>query len=83
MMIFLAIGIWQIILIFTILSLLLLPILALISIVSKTFPNNDKLIWVLVVLFLPLLGSVLYFLIGRPRQKAFEIRNSKQNYIKY
>lgn len=78
LMIISAIGFWQLIIIFTILLLLLLPILALISIVNKTFPNNDKLIWVLVVLFLPILGSILYFLIGRRRQKEFEIRNSKQ-----
>lgn len=68
---------------FGLLSMILLPIIALISIVNKSFPNNDKLIWVLVVLFMPILGSILYFLIGRPRQREFAIRNSQQNYIKY
>lgn len=28
---------------------------------------NDKLVWVLVIIFLPLLGALLYFFIGRPR----------------
>lgn len=32
---------------------------------SKFAGNNDKLIWALIVLFLPLLGTILWFLIGR------------------
>jgi hypothetical protein len=44
---------------------LLLPIIALIDIVKNEFSGVNKIIWILVVLFLPILGSVLYFLIGR------------------
>lgn len=56
--------------IFTIISILflLLPFLALISIVKNKFPDNDKLIWVLIVLLLPVLGSVLYFSMGRRKR---------------
>lgn len=32
--------------------------------------GNDKLIWVLVILFTHLLGALLYFFIRRPRRKA-------------
>jgi len=40
--------------------------LALIDILRHRFGgNHEKLIWVLVVLFLPVLGSFLYFIIGR------------------
>jgi Phospholipase_D-nuclease N-terminal len=46
------IGIWQIML----LTILILPVIALISILKNDFKNNDKLIWVLVTLFLPLFG---------------------------
>jgi len=40
--------------------------LALVDILRHQFKGNyEKLIWVLVVLFLPILGSILYFVIGR------------------
>ncbi|MEO1051952.1 MAG: PLD nuclease N-terminal domain-containing protein [Bacteroidota bacterium] len=52
--------------------LLLIPITfilylaALISILRNKFESaTDKLIWVIVVIFLPFLGSILYFSIGR------------------
>lgn len=32
---------------------------------SRFGTGNDKLIWMLVVIFLPLLGTVLWFLFGR------------------
>ena len=51
--------------ILVILFIFLLPLLALISALMNDFRGNDKIIWVLVILFLPFLGSVLYFLIGR------------------
>ncbi len=47
---------------------LLLPLLALISIVRNDFQGSDKLVWVLIVLFLPFLGSILYFLLGRSQR---------------
>jgi hypothetical protein len=36
------------------------------DVVSSKFGGpNDKLVWVLVVLFLPLLGTILWFLMGK------------------
>ena len=32
---------------------------------SKFGGNNDKIVWVLIVLFLPLLGTILWFLMGK------------------
>lgn len=44
----------------------ILPIFALVDIIRNEFKGpNDKLIWVLVVIFTWLLGAFLYFLIGR------------------
>ena len=48
-----------------ILFIFLLPLLALISALMNTFQGNEKIIWILLIIFLPFLGSVLYFLIGR------------------
>ena len=47
-----------------ILFLFLLPIFALISALMAEFPGNEKIIWVLLIIFLPFLGSILYFAIG-------------------
>jgi hypothetical protein len=54
--------------ILVILFIFLLPIFALISALMNNFRGNDKIIWILLIIFLPFLGSVLYFLIGRPRR---------------
>jgi hypothetical protein len=61
----LAIGTWQTVLI---LLVLLFPIVALISALQNDFKGNEKLIWVLVIIFLPIVGAILYFLIGRGRR---------------
>ncbi|RPD46694.1 PLDc_N domain-containing protein [Paracnuella aquatica] len=58
---------WAIIL-FAVLSLLLIVLwaAALWDVVRSQFANaNDKLVWVLVVLFAPVLGMLFYFLAGR------------------
>jgi hypothetical protein len=47
-----------------VLFIILLPLFALISALVSDFPGNEKIIWVLIILFLPFLGSILYFLIG-------------------
>lgn len=65
-MTFLAIGTWQIsIILIGVVFLLLFPLMALISVLKNNFSGNDKLIWVLLIIFLPFLGALLYFLIGR------------------
>lgn len=52
--------IWQIIMILAI----ILPIIALIDILRNDFKDNNKLIWILVVLFTSLLGVLLYYRFG-------------------
>jgi hypothetical protein len=53
---------------FVVLFIILLPLMALISVLTSEFQGNDKIMWVLIIIFLPFLGSVLYFLIGRDRR---------------
>lgn len=48
-----------------VLFIFLIPLLALISALMSDFPGNEKILWVLIIIVLPFLGSVLYFLIGR------------------
>jgi len=46
----------------------LLPLIALISVLKNSFKDNDKLIWILVILFIPYLGALLYFAFGRSKK---------------
>lgn len=39
------------------------------DVVTSRFTNpNDKLIWILIVLLLPFLGTILWFVIGRGKR---------------
>ncbi|WP_394331368.1 PLDc N-terminal domain-containing protein [Roseivirga misakiensis] len=47
----------------------LIVLAALIDIVKNEFePSQNKLIWVIVVILIPVLGSILYFFIGRSQK---------------
>ena len=61
-------GLGAIFLLFFLFSLAILWIIALVDILRSDFEGNEKLIWVLLVIFLPFLGSLLYFTIGRSRK---------------
>ncbi len=52
---------------------LLLVIWALIGILQSSASPIEKLIWVIIILVLPLVGFVLWYLIG-PGSKAFPLR---------
>ncbi len=68
-MITLAIGTFQILLIVLGgLLVLLFPLMALISVLKNDFQGNDKIVWVLVIIFLPFFGSLVYFMVGRNRK---------------
>lgn len=54
---------------FLILLTLLLPILAVISLLRSQYRDSTtKLVWLLVILFMPLAGPVLYYIIGRKQR---------------
>jgi hypothetical protein len=36
---------------------------------NESGEGNDKLIWVLVIIFIPLVGSLLYFFLQRPKRR--------------
>ncbi len=66
----LLIGPWEVLIIIAIsTACVLLPLIALIDIVRNDFKGNDKLLWILVVIFFNIIGSVLYFVFGG-RQKT-------------
>jgi hypothetical protein len=48
----------------------ILIVFALIDIIRSDFrDSNTKLIWVIIVIFVPVLGSILYFLMGRNQKE--------------
>ena len=51
-------------LIYFLIVVIILPIIALINLLRNQFNGNDKLIWVIIVIFIPVIGSILYFTIG-------------------
>ncbi len=53
---------------FIILFIALFPLIALIDVLTGRFEGNDKIVWVILIIFLPFIGAVLYFLIGRARR---------------
>ncbi len=56
--------IWQIILFVT----LFFWLFCVMDVLRSSFNGNDKLIWVLVLLFVPILGPFLYLFIGRNKR---------------
>ena len=40
------------------------------AITNKGLGDGEKIAWVLVIIFLPVLGCILYFLLGRPKGRA-------------
>ncbi|KGO07897.1 PLDc N-terminal domain-containing protein [Dokdonia donghaensis] len=59
------IGPWQLGLIIIVLGI---PLLATIDILRHRFRDNEKLIWLLVVLFMPFVGTLLYLGLGRKKR---------------
>lgn len=50
------------------LGIFIIWLIALIDILRSEFTGYNKIIWILVVLFVPLLGAILYFAIGRKQK---------------
>jgi hypothetical protein len=69
---FIGIGVPEIILILLAGAVIfLLPIMALVDVVRSEFRGqNDKVIWVIIILLLNIVGAVLYFFIGRNQRKS-------------
>ena len=46
-------------------------VLAILDLVKKPYSTEKKLIWGAIIFFIPFLGAILYFLIGRNKQEVF------------
>ena len=66
------VGPWQLIIICLALIGIILPLIALIDILKNNFSGDNKIVWVLVVLFFPLIGAILYYTIGTKQKVKLE-----------
>jgi hypothetical protein len=37
------------------------------AVTNKGLADGEKIVWVLVIIFLPFIGSIIYFFVGRPK----------------
>jgi hypothetical protein len=51
------------------LAVLVLDVIALVSLLQSSADAATKILWALLIIFLPVLGMVLYFLMGPGRRK--------------
>jgi len=47
------------------LAILVLDIVAIVNVVKSTMDSSKKALWIILILVLPFIGMVLYFLIGK------------------
>jgi hypothetical protein len=40
------------------------------AITNKGLRDGEKILWVLVIIFLPLIGSIIYFFVGRSKRSV-------------
>ena len=67
------VGPWQWIIIgMLVIPMFILPIIALVDIIKSNFLENNKIVWVLVVLLLPIIGAILYYIVGTKQKVKIE-----------
>ncbi|MCP9236235.1 PLD nuclease N-terminal domain-containing protein [Lewinella sp. JB7] len=50
---------------------LIIIVLAVLDLIKKPYPMEKKLIWGAIIFFIPFLGALLYFILGRNKQSVF------------
>jgi Phospholipase_D-nuclease N-terminal len=61
--------------VFILLPLVVIWVIGLVDIVRRDLPRQATIAWILVVLLLPLVGTLLYFLLRKPTQE--ELRRAQ------
>jgi len=58
---------------------LILLITGLVSVIRKQVPGEDKIIWIIIIVFGQIIGPIIYFAIGAGKleQKAAELEEKK------
>jgi len=45
-----------------------LPVIALIDLARRPFGTSEKLFWIIIIIIIPILGSLVYLILGRHRR---------------
>lgn len=61
---------WQAVMV----AVFVLPVIALIHMLRNNFKGRHRLVWVLIIVFLPLFGAIIYFIMG----KRYRIENPQK-----
>jgi hypothetical protein len=62
------IGIYELAVLIFLLLIFLPFIIAFIDILKSDFSGNNKIVWLLAVIFVPFIGAVVYLIIGRKQK---------------
>ena len=62
------IGIYELAILIFLLLIFLPFIIAFIDILKSDFSGNNKIVWLLAVIFVPFIGAVAYLIIGRKQK---------------
>ncbi len=47
------------------LVIFILDIIAIVDCIKSSFPTNKKILWIILILLLPVVGLILYYLLGK------------------
>lgn len=50
---------------------LIIIVMAVLDLVKKPYPTEKKLIWGAIIFFIPFLGAIAYFIVGRNGKEVF------------
>ncbi|MEK6698482.1 MAG: PLD nuclease N-terminal domain-containing protein [Nitrospirota bacterium] len=64
------IGIFELLILLVLLSGFVLWLIALVDILRNEFTGYNKIVWLLAVVFVPLIGAIVYLFIGRKQRVA-------------
>ena len=62
------IGIYELVVLIFLLLIFLPFVIAFIDILRSDFSGNNKIVWLLAVIFVPFIGAVAYLIIGRKQK---------------
>jgi hypothetical protein len=66
--------------VFILLPILVIWAVGLIDIVRRDLPGGTKAAWILIVIVLPVVGTVAYFLLRKPTEKEIQEAGVRQRY---
>lgn len=62
-------GPMELLILLPLLGIFMFPLWTLIDVLKGEFAGNNKIIWVLVIIFLPFIGSITYVTVGRGQKR--------------